>query len=187
MTTGAQISSARNSRGWTQQQLSDESGISLRTIQRIEKDQVEAQFHTLQQLEKVLGISLGDGGSSSHVQLFLLMGISVLFCPVPVLGNILIPLVIVWIKKPKGQLKIMSGSFVVYQILWTVVMFISEIVMFNLAVFIWGESNPGNFSPITMVFVFFWLLNLLVMMLIIQQAKRQNYVFLRRFPSFFRG
>lgn len=42
----------------TQTELAEASGISLRTIQRLEKGEVEASINSLNQLEKVLSVSL---------------------------------------------------------------------------------------------------------------------------------
>jgi len=53
---GDTIKVARAAKGYTQQQLSDLTGISLRSIQRIEKEEVLPRSYTLQILAAQLGI-----------------------------------------------------------------------------------------------------------------------------------
>lgn len=53
-----QIKAARKSKGLTQQELADETGLSLRTIQRIEKGTEEISGFSLRQISKILEIPL---------------------------------------------------------------------------------------------------------------------------------
>lgn len=53
-----QIKQARKAKGLTQQELADETGLSLRTIQRVEKGTQEISGFSLKQICKVLGISI---------------------------------------------------------------------------------------------------------------------------------
>ncbi|MCA5004232.1 helix-turn-helix domain-containing protein [Sphingobacterium bovistauri] len=52
------IKTARKTKGLTQQDLGDEAGISLRTVQRIEKGTEEISGFSLKQISKVLDIPL---------------------------------------------------------------------------------------------------------------------------------
>lgn len=52
------IKSLRKSKGLTQQQLADQTGLSLRTIQRVEKGTEEISGYSLNQISKVLDIPL---------------------------------------------------------------------------------------------------------------------------------
>jgi len=52
------VKSGRVSKGYTQQQLSELTGISLRSIQRIENGDVSPRMYTLKILSKHLGFSL---------------------------------------------------------------------------------------------------------------------------------
>jgi transcriptional regulator with XRE-family HTH domain len=55
MITGGRIRSARLVRGMTQQELADASSLTLRTIQRIEADEVSPSSHSLRSIGMVLG------------------------------------------------------------------------------------------------------------------------------------
>ncbi|SNS53920.1 Helix-turn-helix [Belliella buryatensis] len=58
MNLGEQIKKVRTVQNLTQSQLAEKTGVSLRTIQRIEKDEVQPSSYSLQQLEKALSIDL---------------------------------------------------------------------------------------------------------------------------------
>lgn len=49
---------ARRAKGWSQEELAEHSGLSLRTIQRIEKGKVQARLHSLRVLSETLGLDL---------------------------------------------------------------------------------------------------------------------------------
>jgi transcriptional regulator with XRE-family HTH domain len=54
------IKEIRIKKGMTQQQLADESGVTLRTIQRIENGDVKPSLHSLNTLGKVLESDLSE-------------------------------------------------------------------------------------------------------------------------------
>mgnify|MGYP003630174001 CR=1 FL=1 len=106
----------------TQQQLSEKSNISVRTIQRIEAGK-ELKGHTLEALAKALGIDKEkfiETVSEEKVEnIFLiklinLSSLPLLFIP---LGSILLPLIIMHWKK---QVNPLTKQIVSLQILWTI-------------------------------------------------------------------
>ena len=54
MSLGLRIKDARIKKGYTQSQLADEASITLRTIQRIENEEVKPSLHSLKELSRVL-------------------------------------------------------------------------------------------------------------------------------------
>jgi transcriptional regulator with XRE-family HTH domain len=56
MTGIEQLKEIRTQKGFTQQQLADQTGITLRTIQRIEKGEVKPSLHSLNVLSRVLEV-----------------------------------------------------------------------------------------------------------------------------------
>lgn len=54
MTFGEQVRDARKGRGWTQEELARRSSLSLRTVTRIELDEVEVTLPTLLKLVREL-------------------------------------------------------------------------------------------------------------------------------------
>ncbi|TPD71231.1 helix-turn-helix domain-containing protein [Flavobacterium microcysteis] len=57
---GESIKIQRIARGWTQNQLSERSGIGLRSIQRIENGEVNARSYTLTKLQEELDIRFDE-------------------------------------------------------------------------------------------------------------------------------
>lgn len=131
----------------TQEELMDKSGISVRTIQRIEAG-IEPKGQTLKILAKTLGIDEKDLLSTKEppaientVQLnYLLIKVinlsSLPFAVFPPL-NIIIPLIIMFTCK---QLNPITKQLLNIQILWT----ISSVIIFMLSVFTKNWLSLGN-------------------------------------------
>ncbi|MCR5886260.1 helix-turn-helix domain-containing protein [Hymenobacter sp. J193] len=60
MFSAARILAIRKSKGFSQEMLAEQSGVSLRTIQRVEQGETVPRGHTLQALAAALGVSLAD-------------------------------------------------------------------------------------------------------------------------------
>ncbi|MEH6514901.1 MAG: helix-turn-helix transcriptional regulator, partial [Maribacter arcticus] len=113
----------REQKHLTQEELAKESGISIRTIQRIEAG-IAPKGHTAKALSKALGIDLvalsntekAKGGINySLIKLINLSSAFVTFIP---LLNIIVPLVIMYFGK---QINMLTKQIISLQILWTIV------------------------------------------------------------------
>ncbi|WP_165821991.1 helix-turn-helix domain-containing protein [Hymenobacter edaphi] len=60
MFSADRIQTIRKSRGLSQEMLAEQSGVSLRTIQRVEQGDTVPRGHTLQALAAALGVALDD-------------------------------------------------------------------------------------------------------------------------------
>jgi len=58
MSFGTIMKEARLEKGLTQNQLAELTGMTLRTIQRIENEEVRPSMHSIQQIERVLEMDL---------------------------------------------------------------------------------------------------------------------------------
>lgn len=134
----------------TQEELAAQSGVSVRTIQRIESG-TDPKGYTLKVLAKTLGVEEGELVKSSekqvpvHVPLLKLINLSSL--PVAFLPplNIFFPLVIMFLKKEFGT---MAKEMVSVQILWAV----GSFVLFMIAAFVKNWLLLGSkFTLIVMV------------------------------------
>lgn len=108
----------------TQEELSNKSGISVRTIQRIEAG-TNPKGHTLKALAEALEIEENkllkkekktDGINYTLLKLINLSSLLFVFIP-PV--NILLPLLIMFVKK---QFTPLTKQLVTIQIIWTILM-----------------------------------------------------------------
>jgi len=127
----SKLKSIRESRNLTQEELSEKSGVSVRTIQRIESGN-EPKGYTLRVLAKALAIEEKElltqevqeenkGAEEevfvSYSSLKLINLSSILFVVIPPL-NILVPLILMVIMKPPKSL---AKQIISVQILWTII------------------------------------------------------------------
>lgn len=117
----SQLLKFREKANLTQQQLSEMSHISVRTIQRIEAGK-ELKGHTLDALAKALAMekeAFNETNSDENVGNFFwikLINVSSLLVLIIPLGSILLPLLIMYWKK---QINPITKQIVSLQILWT--------------------------------------------------------------------
>lgn len=106
----------------TQEQLSEKSNISVRTIQRIEAGN-QPKGHTLDALSKALEISKEEllgieiEQKEENILLWKLINLSSLLLLIIPLGSILLPLAIMYWRK---EVNSVTKQIVSIQILWTI-------------------------------------------------------------------
>ncbi|ALM08211.1 DNA-binding protein [Sediminicola sp. YIK13] len=122
----SRLQEIRESLNLTQKELFEKSGISVRTIQRIEAG-TEPKGHTLKVLATTLGISENDllkkneGTGELNYTLLKLINLSSLLGTIFPPANILLPLLIMFAKK---QFNPLAKQIVSVQILMTILSFI---------------------------------------------------------------
>jgi len=126
---GEKIKELRRKKGLSQEELAEQAGINLRTIQRIENNESEPRGNTMHLICKVLDIhaedilDYGKQTDNSFMVYFHLSVLSVLVIP---LGNIILPMILWLTKKDKViGLKEAGANLLNYQIIWTVCSFIA--------------------------------------------------------------
>ncbi len=140
----------------TQEELAEKAGISTRTIQRIEKG-IEPKGHTLKVLAKALEIDENDlkenqiKSESINYQLIKYINLSSLPLIMIPLGSIVLPLLIIGIKK---QFNPLTKQIISLQILW----FILSIVLFFLIVLFTENGKIILFLSCTILFNIFIIL-----------------------------
>ncbi|WP_308994015.1 helix-turn-helix domain-containing protein [Mariniflexile litorale] len=126
------VKELRRRKGFSQEELTENSGLSLRTIQRIENGETEPTGETLKRISNALNVSpeeLIDWTIVEDNGFLKAMNLSALtFILFPLLG-ILVPL-IMWISK-KDKLKninIIGKNILNFQITWTIILFVGFII-----------------------------------------------------------
>ncbi len=126
----------------TQEELAEKSGVSARTIQRIEAG-TEPKGYTLKSLAKALGVEektlLTENEETRKVDIdvYKLINLSALpFTVVPPL-NIIVPLLIMFIKK---EFNAITKQLITIQIFWTIIAFI----VFMVSSFLKNWLNLNN-------------------------------------------
>lgn len=126
----------------TQEELSEKSGVSVRTIQRIESG-TEPKGQTLKILAKSLDMPENElvrqPDNPTQINLSLLKIINLSSIPLTIFppGNIVLPILIMAVKKEFNPL---TNQIISIQILWTILAFI----LFMLSSFMKNWFSLGN-------------------------------------------
>ncbi|MFD2568383.1 helix-turn-helix domain-containing protein [Pseudotenacibaculum haliotis] len=150
------VKELRIRKGFSQEQLSEESKLSLRTIQRIEKGESIPRGDTIIKLTQALGTTTDDILERVNTEdkgYLTLLNLSALTSPIfhPMLG-IIIPLVM-WILK-KDKIKFIDGygkKIINFQITWTLLIY-SVLIIASKGSYIKYDINIFN--------ILSWLINL---------------------------
>ena len=145
------VKELRNQRGMSQEFLAEESGLSLRTIQRIEKGESNPTGESLKRLANALNVSpdeLIDWSVKEDKKYLTYLNLSALtFLFFPLLG-VLIPFIL-WTSK-KGKIKNINKlgkDLINFEITWTIMLFFITILLFI-------TSNIGLIEDITLSLLF---------------------------------
>ncbi len=180
------LKTLRNRKGFSQEELSEKAGLSLRTIQRIENGETEPRGDSLKRLALAFDVPLDeivdwtiqeDNGFVSSLNLSALS-----FIIFPLLG-ILVPLII-WISKKDKIKKVneVAKDLLNFQITWTMIFFVGFIgvsLNFFSSMDIQGDVSPSMISAhmtsrLTINLVFIGAMYLFNVIMIIINAIRIN-------------
>lgn len=122
----------RKNKGYSQEKLAEEAGVSLRTVQRLENGETDPTGDTLTRIAKALEITPDDLLEWEQIEdttYLLLLNISALsFLLFPLL-NVLLPLLL-WVTKKKTVKMVdqMGKQILNFQITWLVILFLGVIL-----------------------------------------------------------
>lgn len=128
---GKKIRKIRNNKGISQELLAEESGLSIRTIQRIEKGETSPNGDTIRKISASLKVDLDDlidGALHEDTDFLKKINLSALsFIFFPLLG-ILVPALIWSFKKDKiKDVNIVAKKLINFEITWTILFFLFPI------------------------------------------------------------
>lgn len=185
------VKELRNRRGLSQELLAENSGLGIRTIQRIENGETEPRGDTLRRLANALDSSpdeIIDWTISENKGFLIALNLSSLgFILFPLLG-ILIPLIL-WISK-KGKIKdinYISKEILNFQISWTIIVILTYIYFIGSMYYRLNQS--GDISPAVLgnplikfaVLGFLYLYNFVL--ILINTVKIENEKKVKYFPK----
>ena len=158
---GKKIREIRKKKGLSQEELAESAKVNLRTIQRIENNESEPRGKTLNLICEVLDINaedILDYGKQSDKSYLTIFHLSVIvFLAIPV-GNIIVPLILWMNKKDKiVGLKEIGANLLNYQIVWSVLTFIS-ITTFAL----FKIMHYGTYEILFYIFIGLYVLNIIL-------------------------
>lgn len=154
MELAQKIKTLRNRKGFSQEELSEKTGLSLRTIQRIENGETEPRGDSLKRLALVFDVPVDeivDWTVQEDKGFLLSLNLSALsFIFFPLLG-ILVPLIIWVSKKDKiHNINAIAKSLLNFQITWTIVLFVGYIgIVTAMTVYSLDAIMPGDVSAST--------------------------------------
>ena len=165
----SKLKKIRTKLGLTQEELADKSGISVRTIQRIETGLSPGSAYTIKTLAKTLDVSIkdilqADDFESSEVigirkvKLMNLAGLSLAFFP---FGNIIFPSIAFSLNKRNSVVDKLGRKILSFQILLTIFAFLTLII----CGLIYGRGNGAIPTPVTYTYCVFIPINFLVILL----------------------
>ena len=170
MTLGETISDLRKRKGISQELLAEISGVSLRTIQRIERDVTNPRPYTSKILAKALDVEVERLTTINSGQLELtqnefnilrkinISASAVIILPI---SNILFPLLI-WSKNKELPLVYSIGKKIIsYQILWTIITLLALFLTPIISYAITGSVAIGRFPTIPFVYIILVAINIL--------------------------
>jgi transcriptional regulator with XRE-family HTH domain len=154
--------------GLSQEELADKTGLSLRTIQRIENGESVPRGDTLKRLAVALKVSPDDvieWRVQEDKNILTVLNLSQLgFLAFPLLGTI-IPLAIWVIKKDKiRNVDSIGKSILNFQITWTIILFIVFILP-TLSMLLRVSLIPFGFGSLLFIYGGLYLYNILLIIL----------------------
>ena len=178
---GSRIKQLRNQRALSQEALAEESGLSLRTIQRIENGSSNPTGDTLKRLAQALNVSpdeLIDWAIKEDYGFLTFFNLSALmFVFFPLLG-ILLPFML-WTHK-KGKIKDLdqvARSLINFQINWNIVLFAVPLLLVALSAL--GILPELSLRTLILVIVTFYGINLISIVLnsvLLYKKKKVRYL-----------
>jgi transcriptional regulator with XRE-family HTH domain len=161
----------REKQNLTQEELAVKSGVSVRTIQRIESG-ITPKGYTLESLSKALGIAKDDllkaqnQSIKSNTQLIKYINLSSILLLIIPLGSIILPLLIMRWKK---EINTLTKQIVSIQIAWTLAFIIVTVVVAFLTKWF---SLAKEIIPLVMLFLM--LTNLYIIIRNTSEIEKNN-------------
>jgi len=130
----ARLKKLRNQKGLSQEALAEESGLSLRTIQRIENGESNPTGETLKRLSRALNVNpdeLIDWTIKEDQSYLTFMNLSALtFIFFPLLG-IIVPFMLWTSRKDKlKNINKIGRDLINFEITWTILLFFAALILF---------------------------------------------------------
>ncbi len=134
------LKEVRKQQNLTQEELANAAGISIRTIQRIEKGETIGSAYTIKILAKTLGIESSNLKASKPKQtsqeqdIYIkvkLQNFSILSVILIPFGNLIFPAIIFFRHREDPQIKVLGKKILSFQLMSTILLFIVTVFIFH--------------------------------------------------------
>ncbi|MFP2996848.1 helix-turn-helix domain-containing protein [Spongiivirga sp. MCCC 1A20706] len=151
----------------TQEELANQSGISIRTIQRIEKGLTSGSPHTIKALAKALNIQnqelrvlnenqpLEKSNNFNKVKLLNFSILSVLLIP---FGNIILPTILFYKHRTNQNVNTIGRKIISFQIVTTILLFFFSVIIFLVI----GRGNGAIPLPVFICYFMVAIINIII-------------------------
>lgn len=186
---GKQIAQRRQKLGYSQEELSHISGVSLRTIQRIEKQSVQPRGYTrrvlaesLQMEHSTLSEDPSSKASEAMVQTRTLNTLGLLVILLPLISCFI--QIMFW-KKNQSILKSHPSAkkIVSFQMVWIIILVFSLAAVHVLTYLFTGQSVYGHFPIRLVVYSILLIINVFIILHTAIQLNQNSENVLSRVPS----
>ncbi len=156
------IVAQRKKKHLSQEELAHQSGISLRTIQRIEKGTVNPHGHTLKTLAIALELDLSkietshSGNNLGTLRTLNAIGLLVIIAP---LIHLFIQLMYWRRKKVNTGINQIERRIISFQIIWLLTTLVTFVLIHIISYLIAGQSVIGHFPYRLATYIFLLILN----------------------------
>jgi XRE family transcriptional regulator, regulator of sulfur utilization len=191
MAVGEKLKQYRRINCLSQEKLAENSGISIRTIQRIEEGKSVGSGYTINALAKALNIKSTElinivseaplllSNNTQKLKILNLSAISMLLIP---LANIVFPAYIYWKNRDNEKVKDIGSRIISFQIFWTLGTLLSAIIIPIILLLLFATLKGGSVPLFVPIYFISAIVNIYF---VIQFAIRINkqIPFLERVPN----
>ena len=176
------VKAHREKLGITQKSLAEKSGLSLRTIQRLESGKSVPKGYTLSALSNAFEVEpvslqqasiIADGVDEADKLSLQMINISVLGFFILPFGNIFIPLYLWYRNRKSGFINDNGRKIINFQMLWTMLL----VLLLIISPFIVSVLN-GAFPLIIIVLIAALLFNFFIVLKTAKAIRRDDFDFL---------
>ena len=176
----------RKTKSFTQEELAKQSGISIRTIQRIEKGLTKGSPHTIKALAKTLDIESSNlivlaeenNVTTNDTHKLKLMNFSILSVLLIPFGNIIVPTIFFLLHKSNRHVNSLGRRILSIQILSTFLLSFIAIGLF----FIIGRGGGAIPLPVPIIYFMYTTVSIIIV-IHTSMAIDKNKQILKFFPD----
>jgi XRE family transcriptional regulator, regulator of sulfur utilization len=190
MSPGEKISQLRKSKGLSQELLAENSGTSLRTIQRIEGGTTIPRLYTLKTIASALGVTLAEiqppereAPAPENIRQIRLINLSALSIIILPIANILLPLMVWRTRKRNELIDAAAMKILSFQILWSVITLVVLVSARLITLGITGSVAIGHFPMLSILYFPLLLINLFFILKAAIQLRTDPNAIYSSFPT----
>ena len=193
MNLGEKISLQRKNKGFSQELLAENCGISLRTIQRIENNKSKPRPYTLKVIAAALNMQIDQLEQNANTELAndyylskinLINSSALLGVLIPLL-NIIAPVLFWWLNKENPLVNEKGRKVISFQIIWflfsLLILFITHFLHYKIT----GQFISGRVPIVIAVYIVLLLINVFFIIKNSIRLKKENSEIYPFFPNLF--